>query len=43
MLIGVPREPDSQPLVAATPDTVKKLEKLGYSVCVEAGAGAQAS
>ncbi len=43
MRIGVPREPDSQPLVAATPDTVKKLEKLGYSVCVETGAGAQAS
>ena len=43
MRIGVPREPDSQPLVAATPDTVKKLEKLGYSVCVETGAGSQAS
>ncbi len=43
MRIGVPREPDSQPLVAATPDTVKKLEKLGYSVCVETGAGVQAS
>lgn len=43
MRIGVPKEPDFQPLVAATPDTVKKLEKLGYSVCVEAGAGSQAS
>ncbi len=43
MRIGVPREPDSQPLVAATPNTVKKLKKLGYDVCVEAGAGTRAS
>ena len=44
MLIGVPREPDeNQALVAATPDTVGKLIKLGYNVAVESGAGAKAS
>ncbi|AIG64485.1 NAD(P) transhydrogenase subunit alpha [Corynebacterium atypicum] len=44
MLIGIPREPDpSQPLVAATPDTVGKLIKLGYTVAVESGAGAHAA
>lgn len=39
MLVGVPLQGQEQPLVAATPDTVKKLQKLGYSVVVEAGAG----
>lgn len=39
MLVGVPLQGLEQPLVAATPDTVKKLQKLGYSVAVEAGAG----
>ncbi|MDO5721306.1 MAG: Re/Si-specific NAD(P)(+) transhydrogenase subunit alpha [Actinomycetaceae bacterium] len=39
MHIGVPKERDGQPLVAATPDTVTKLIKLGYDVSVEAGAG----
>lgn len=29
--------------VAATPDTVKKYRALGYDVCVEAGAGAEAA
>lgn len=44
MRIGVPLEPhEGQTLVAATPDTVAKLEKLGYDVCVEAGAGLRAS
>lgn len=45
MLIGVPKEPQSTnvKLVAATPDTVKKLIKLGYDVCVESGAGDDAS
>ncbi|MCF2706351.1 Re/Si-specific NAD(P)(+) transhydrogenase subunit alpha [Arcanobacterium haemolyticum] len=44
MLIGVPKEPRSgETLVAATPDTVGKLIALGYEVCVEAGAGDQAS
>ena len=43
MLIGIPKEisPD-QTLVAGSPDTVKKLIKLGYEVCVEEGAGVSA-
>ncbi|QOQ38688.1 Re/Si-specific NAD(P)(+) transhydrogenase subunit alpha [Trueperella pecoris] len=43
MRIGVPRESDEQALVAATPDTVGKLIKLGYEVVVEHDAGARAS
>ncbi|MDY5585343.1 MAG: Re/Si-specific NAD(P)(+) transhydrogenase subunit alpha, partial [Arcanobacterium sp.] len=44
MRIGVPREPhEQQSLVAATPDTVGKLIKLGYEVAVERGAGERAS
>lgn len=44
MRIGIPCERiDGQKLVAATPDTVGKLIKLGYQVAVESGAGAQAS
>ncbi len=43
MRIGVPAERPGQPLVAATPDTVTKLMKLGYTVAVERGAGDQAS
>ena len=44
MLIGIPKEPHAgQTLVSASPDTVGKLIKLGYDVCVEAGAGALAS
>lgn len=43
MRIGVPCERPTQPLVAATPDTVSKLQKLGYAVSVEAGAGAKAN
>ncbi len=44
MLIGVPKEPrEGESLVAATPDTVGKLIKLGYEVCVQAGAGVEAS
>ena len=43
MLIGIPKEIDStQTLVAASPDTVKKLIKLGYEVCIEKGAGVKA-
>lgn len=38
--IGVPREAEGQPLVAATPATVQRLVALGYGVAVEAGAGA---
>lgn len=41
MLIGIPVEPDA--LVSATPDTVAKLIKLGYTVQVQAGAGERAS
>ncbi len=43
MQIGVPKQGPDQPLVAATPDTVEKLLKLGYEVVVEAGAGDEAS
>lgn len=44
MLIGIPREPNpEQTLVAGTPDSVKKLIKLGYDVAVESGAGEKAS
>ncbi len=43
MRIGVPREPDDQALVAATPDTVGQLIKLGYEVVVESDAGSNAS
>lgn len=43
MLIGIPKEPASgESLVSATPDTVKKLIKLGYEVRVEHDAGALA-
>src|SRR6185369_11204925 len=44
MIIGIPRE--SQPgetRVAATPQTVGQLIKLGYSVVVESGAGTASS
>lgn len=44
MRIGIPRE--SKPgerRVAATPKTVDQLIKLGYTVTIEAGAGAEAS
>ena len=44
MLIGIPKEPyQGQTLVGGSPDTVKKLIKLGYDVCVEAGAGVAAN
>ncbi len=45
MRIGVPAEPSvgSSTLVSATPTTVSKLVKLGYSICVESGAGARAT
>ncbi len=40
MLIGIPQETDPQETrVAGSPDTVAKLIKLGYEVCVQAGAG----
>lgn len=43
MRIGVPAQGAKQPLVAATPDTVGKLKKLGYEVLVESGAGNKSS
>jgi H+-translocating NAD(P) transhydrogenase subunit alpha len=42
-IIGVPREiHEGEARVAATPDTAKKLEKLGFEVLIETGAGAGA-
>src|SRR3982750_2825936 len=40
MIVGIPKEiyPHER-RVAATPDVVQKLKKLGYDVMVEAGAG----
>ncbi len=44
MRIGVPREiRQGERRVAATPDTVKRLIKLGFEVAVEAGAGEAAA
>lgn len=43
MRIAVPREREEQPLVAAAPQTVGLLIRLGYEVVVEAGAGERAS
>ena len=44
MLIGIPKEPSrAQTLVASTPNTVTKLVRLGYDVCVESGAGESAN
>ena len=43
MLIGVPKEVHREERrVAATPDSAERLQKLGYSVAVETGAGAAA-
>src|SRR5215204_7377127 len=39
MRIAIPREAESEPRVAATPETVKKIKSLGAEVAVEAGAG----
>ena len=44
MIIGIPRESlPGETRVAATPQTVGQLIKLGYEVVVEAGAGAGSS
>src|SRR6478609_8310852 len=44
MIIGIPRESHGgETRVAATPQTVGALLKLGYSVVVESGAGAESS
>lgn len=42
MIIGIPKEAQGQPMVAATPETAAKLAKLGYDVAVERGAGERA-
>ena len=40
MRIGIPKEVlANERRVAATPDTVKKLQKMGFTVSIEAGAG----
>ena len=44
MKIGVPGEIHTgEKRVATTPDVIKFLQKLGYTVAVESGAGAQAN
>ncbi|MGI9274152.1 MAG: Re/Si-specific NAD(P)(+) transhydrogenase subunit alpha [Endozoicomonas sp.] len=44
MRIGIPGEiQDNENRVAATPDTVGKLIKLGYDIVIESGAGQKAS
>ena len=44
MRIGIPKEAQPEETrVAASPKSVVQLIKLGYSVCIEAGAGAKAS
>lgn len=42
MRLGVPCEGPDQPVVAATPQTVEKMIRLGYEVLVERGAGERA-
>ncbi len=43
MKVGIPREIHrGERRVAATPDTVERLRKLGFDVLVQAGAGAEA-
>src|SRR3954451_16305511 len=39
MRVAIPREAESEPRVAATPETIKKMKTLGADVAVEAGAG----
>lgn len=44
MRLGIPKEiADGERRVATTPDTAKKLQKLGFEIWVEAGAGESAS
>ena len=43
MKIGVPKEVfANERRVATTPETAKRLQKLGFEVLVESGAGAKA-
>ena len=40
MKIGIPKEIHSgEKRVATTPDVAEKIQKLGFSICVESGAG----
>jgi H+-translocating NAD(P) transhydrogenase subunit alpha len=42
MRLGVPKETiEGERRVAATPESVKKLKAMGFSVCIERGAGAE--
>ncbi len=44
MIIGVPKERLSgESRVAATPKTVEQLQKLGFKILIEKGAGVKAS
>ncbi len=44
MKIGIPKEIIAgETRVAATPNTVKQLKKLGFDIAVESGAGEKAS
>ena len=44
MQIGIPKEvKTNEKRVAATPDTVAKLKKMGFDVCIQSGAGAAAN
>ncbi|OGT90455.1 MAG: NAD(P) transhydrogenase subunit alpha [Gammaproteobacteria bacterium RIFOXYA12_FULL_61_12] len=44
MKIGIPKEcHEGERRVAATPETAEKLKKLGFSVAIQAGAGADAN
>ncbi len=44
MKIGIPKEVhDGEKRVAATPETIERIRKLGFTVAVEAGAGAAAN
>ena len=44
MIVGIPQEPaETECRVAATPQSVKRLEKLGYEVWVERGCGDRAN
>jgi len=44
MKIGIPKEvAEGERRVACTPETAKKLQKLGFGVVVESGAGVEAS
>ena len=44
MKIGIPKEiHEGEKRVATTPEAAERIQKLGYSVCIEAGAGEAAN